>query len=104
MEEDLSWGLTDGWWRFTDIELRANYPVLQVNQWILLFESGGYINNAHTTDSCAMAGQSVLVAFKTHDPIEMQYHADRCAIAINSSQCITGGVGGLGLVMACLLV
>ena len=104
MDEDLSWGLTDGWWRFADIKLRANHPLLQVNQWTLLFEGGSYTGNAHATNNCAMAGQSVLVAFKTHDPIKMQYHADRCAIAINSSQYTTGGVGGLGLVMACLLV
>lgn len=55
LDEDLSFGLSDGWWRFTDIELRGGYPLLQVNQWTLLFAAGGYRSSDHTTDSFMIA-------------------------------------------------
>lgn len=30
---DLTFGLTDGWWRFTDTDLRADYALLSVDDW-----------------------------------------------------------------------
>jgi malonyl CoA-acyl carrier protein transacylase len=30
---DLIFGLTDGWWRFTDLQLRPNHPLLTTNSW-----------------------------------------------------------------------
>ncbi len=30
---DLTFGLTDGWWRFTDTNLRPSYPLLTQQQW-----------------------------------------------------------------------
>jgi acyl transferase domain-containing protein/acyl carrier protein len=30
---DLTFGLTDGWWRFTDRELRPDYPLLTFTRW-----------------------------------------------------------------------
>mgnify|MGYP001792724329 CR=1 FL=1 len=38
---DLIFGLTEGWWKFTDRDLRPNYPLLSAVQWqTLLAESG----------------------------------------------------------------
>jgi len=38
---DLSFGLTEGWWRFVDQDLRPSYPLLSASQWQeLLLESG----------------------------------------------------------------
>jgi NADPH:quinone reductase-like Zn-dependent oxidoreductase/SAM-dependent methyltransferase/acyl carrier protein len=38
---DLVFGLTEGWWRFTDFDLRTSYPLLTREQWLnLLAESG----------------------------------------------------------------
>ena len=38
---DVIFGLTEGWWRFTDQDVRADYPLLSVSQWRhLLHESG----------------------------------------------------------------
>jgi acyl transferase domain-containing protein/NADPH:quinone reductase-like Zn-dependent oxidoreductase/SAM-dependent methyltransferase len=39
---DLTFGLTEGWWRFTDRDVRANYPLLSREQWRTLFASIGY--------------------------------------------------------------
>ncbi|MHC5598559.1 MAG: type I polyketide synthase [Nostoc sp.] len=37
---DLIFGLTDGWWRFTDLDLRPNHPLLTTNSWQkLLYDS-----------------------------------------------------------------
>ena len=38
---DVTFGLTDGWWHFTDHDLRADYPLLSPAQWrALLAELG----------------------------------------------------------------
>ncbi|MBF2050487.1 MAG: SDR family NAD(P)-dependent oxidoreductase [Elainella sp. C42_A2020_010] len=39
---DLTFGLTDGWWRFTDNELRPDYPLISVAQWRSLLQSCGF--------------------------------------------------------------
>jgi hypothetical protein len=39
---DLTVGLTEGWWAFTDTELRPDYPTLTRAQWFDVFASSGY--------------------------------------------------------------
>ena len=39
---DLTFGLTDGWWRFTDSDLRKEYPLLSRAEWIALLQSAGF--------------------------------------------------------------
>jgi acyl transferase domain-containing protein/NADPH:quinone reductase-like Zn-dependent oxidoreductase/SAM-dependent methyltransferase/acyl carrier protein len=39
---DLTFGLTDGWWKFTDTELRPDYPLLDVSNWLRLLEEQGF--------------------------------------------------------------
>ena len=39
---DLTFGLTDGWWRFTDTDLRPEYPLLSRNAWRALLQSEGF--------------------------------------------------------------
>ena len=39
---DLTFGLTEGWWRFTDTDLRADYPLLRREDWHELFASLGF--------------------------------------------------------------
>jgi acyl transferase domain-containing protein/acyl carrier protein len=36
---DLTFGLTEGWWRFTDTSLRPNYPLISSGRWIDLLQS-----------------------------------------------------------------
>jgi acyl transferase domain-containing protein len=33
---DLTFGMTDGWWRFTDRELRPRYPLIDTASWVTL--------------------------------------------------------------------
>ena len=39
---DVTFGLTDGWWRFTDHGLRADHPLLGTQAWIDLLEFSGF--------------------------------------------------------------
>ena len=39
---NLVFGLLDGWWRFTDTEVRADDPLLDAAPWRSLFEDTGY--------------------------------------------------------------
>jgi len=39
---DLTFGMTEGWWRFTDRELRPSYPLISQSQWQTLLEGMGF--------------------------------------------------------------
>ena len=39
---DLIFGLLDGWWRFADLELRSEHPLLKVEQWRSLLQENGF--------------------------------------------------------------
>ncbi|MEI2579700.1 SDR family NAD(P)-dependent oxidoreductase [Scytonema sp. PRP1] len=39
---DLFAGLTEGWWRFADLDLRPKHPLLSVSQWLKLFQEVGF--------------------------------------------------------------
>jgi len=39
---DLSFGLTEGWWRFTDSDLRRDYPLLERPAWLRLLAELGF--------------------------------------------------------------
>ena len=39
---DLSFGLTDGWWRFADAALRPDYPLIGRTAWQTLLEQQGF--------------------------------------------------------------
>ncbi|MEO2048092.1 MAG: SDR family NAD(P)-dependent oxidoreductase [Pirellulales bacterium] len=39
---DLTFGLTTGWWRFTDTQLRPDYPLIGPDQWLELLQQCGY--------------------------------------------------------------
>ncbi|GFE67449.1 type I polyketide synthase [Chroococcus sp. FPU101] len=43
---DLIFGLTDGWWRFTDTQLRSSYPLISSHQWQELLKLNGFKETA----------------------------------------------------------
>ena len=43
---DLTFGLTNGWWRFTDTHLRPDYPLLSGDSWQRLVGRNGFRRNA----------------------------------------------------------
>jgi acyl transferase domain-containing protein/acyl-CoA synthetase (AMP-forming)/AMP-acid ligase II/acyl carrier protein len=48
---DLIFGLTDGWWRFTDAEVRSTYPLLAPEQWRSLLEDLGFTSSVSLPQS-----------------------------------------------------
>ena len=42
---DLTFGLTDGWWRFSDFDLRPEYPLLTPPQWQQLLQSEKFVTS-----------------------------------------------------------
>ncbi len=63
---DLTFGMTEGWWRFTDVALRGNYPLFAQTQWQALLESEGFTQFAATprdlSGGRALAQNAVLLA------------------------------------------
>lgn len=39
---DVTFGLTDGWWRFTDLDVREGSPLLSRESWLALLEKAGF--------------------------------------------------------------
>lgn len=56
---DLTFGLTEGWWRFTDTDLRASYPLVSRACWLTLLAELGFTGGAAIPDD---GQQALLVA------------------------------------------
>jgi len=64
---DLTVGYTEGWWRFTDTDLRPGYALLSAERWLALlaeagFESAVSLPGNDFVQRAVFANQSVLVA------------------------------------------
>ncbi|NJO77333.1 MAG: methyltransferase [Cyanobacteria bacterium RM1_2_2] len=60
---DLTFGLMEGWWRFDDLDLRPNYPLISVEQWRqVLQHSFKSIEVIQPTLSGAVIQQAVILA------------------------------------------
>jgi acyl transferase domain-containing protein/acyl-CoA synthetase (AMP-forming)/AMP-acid ligase II/predicted O-methyltransferase YrrM len=59
---DLTYGLLQGWWRFTDYDLRPHYPLVTAKQWHTLLEENGLKSvQAITPPDCDIR-QAVIMA------------------------------------------
>jgi 1-acyl-sn-glycerol-3-phosphate acyltransferase len=48
---DLIFGITEGWWHFTDFDLRPDYPVLAPQQWKNVLAEAGFEGAAAVSES-----------------------------------------------------
>jgi NADPH:quinone reductase-like Zn-dependent oxidoreductase/SAM-dependent methyltransferase len=48
---DITFGLTEGWWRFTDHALRSDYPLISGEQWQTTLASAGFDDVALLPDA-----------------------------------------------------
>ncbi|MBI3243488.1 MAG: SDR family NAD(P)-dependent oxidoreductase [Chloroflexi bacterium] len=64
---DVSFGLTDGWWRFVDADLRPSYPLLQRREWTQLLEDSGFSASAMipATEGGELSVQAIIMARAT---------------------------------------
>jgi acyl transferase domain-containing protein/acyl carrier protein len=60
---DAIFGLTDGWWRFTDRHVRADHPLLAAAAWEQVLRDAGFAQVVRVTDGghAGESGQTVLV-------------------------------------------
>ena len=65
---DLTFGLTEGWWRFTDTDVRPTYPLLSEEKWEYLLHETGFeeiaVISEDQQDSGNFSKQAVIVATK----------------------------------------
>ncbi|NEO55705.1 MAG: SDR family NAD(P)-dependent oxidoreductase [Okeania sp. SIO3B5] len=69
---DLVFGLLEGWWRFQDVDLRPNYPLLEASQWQQILKENNFpevvvlpeIEGNHQEEF----GQSVIIAQSSPTP------------------------------------
>ncbi|MCB9450592.1 MAG: SDR family NAD(P)-dependent oxidoreductase [Anaerolineaceae bacterium] len=62
---DLTFGLTEGWWRFADEAVRPDYPLLSQEGWLEVLAEAGFESAVAVPSSDApglLASQAVLVA------------------------------------------
>ncbi|MEM9161683.1 MAG: SDR family NAD(P)-dependent oxidoreductase [Cyanobacteria bacterium P01_F01_bin.4] len=63
---DLIFGLTPGWWKFTDSDLRKNHPLLSVSQWQTVLQATGFETATPLEPDPALSSpelpQSVMIA------------------------------------------
>lgn len=95
---DLTVGFTEGWWLFSDRDLRPDYPLLDQARWRNLLEElsfqrvaivPGRIPPADRVD--LLAQQSIIVA-----SLEPNQEADKAPVATGSRWLIFGDEAGLG--------
>ena len=55
---DLIFGLTAGWWQFSDRDLRPDYPLLSAAQWQALLEESGFTPVILQPDSSRRLGET----------------------------------------------
>jgi acyl transferase domain-containing protein/SAM-dependent methyltransferase/acyl carrier protein len=48
---DITFGLTTGWWKFTDAGLRPGYPLLSAQQWVALLEAHDFTGGVIAPDA-----------------------------------------------------
>ncbi|NES81718.1 MAG: SDR family NAD(P)-dependent oxidoreductase, partial [Moorea sp. SIO2B7] len=63
---DLVFGLLEGWWKFTDYELRPDYPLLSFDQWNRVLRETGFTEVVAIPEvqekTQGLSGQKVIVA------------------------------------------
>jgi len=67
---DITFGLTEGWWRFADTDRRASHPLLPLAGWTDALEEAGFeaVVGTPSDPAAEAAGQVVLVARRATRP------------------------------------
>jgi acyl transferase domain-containing protein len=58
---DLTFGLTDGWWRFTDRARRADYPLLTADGWRAALSAAGFESTSVVPAGADSSAANVLI-------------------------------------------
>ncbi|MEH1967623.1 beta-ketoacyl synthase N-terminal-like domain-containing protein [Nostoc sp.] len=89
---DLVFGLTPGWWKFSDYELRPFYPLLAVTDWLELLSDCGFQGAVHLAPDSQAIGDSfqqvVILAqsISSNNPVNHNHLPSPIAATINTKQ------------------
>jgi acyl transferase domain-containing protein/SAM-dependent methyltransferase/NADP-dependent 3-hydroxy acid dehydrogenase YdfG len=84
---DLTFGLTEGWWRFTDSALRTDYPLLARAAWPALLERHGFGAIAmHPPAGSGARAQQALIAARAMAPARRWHLAGGPAAIVQALQ------------------
>ena len=59
---DITFGLTDGWWRFTDQQLRNSYPLLTQSGWLKVLAEAGFTGEVAFPEAPALTQERIFLA------------------------------------------
>ncbi len=59
---DLTFGLTDGWWAFTDTKRRPSYPLMSRGSWRTLLQDVGFAETDTAPTSADISNQAIVLA------------------------------------------
>ncbi len=96
---DLVFGLTEGWWKFADLDLRPSYPLLSRHQWLTLLEESGFseaVTIPENQEKLDLYQQAVILA---RGP-RVRQEQEESPLKEKGTYFITGGAGSLGLIIA----
>jgi len=93
---DMTFGLTDGWWRSADRDLRPGHPFISAETWKKLLDDAGMSfsrNVSYVGDDGELSDQTLIVAQRDEEKLPREYgqsgikpdkewivHADDCGI------------------------
>jgi acyl transferase domain-containing protein len=83
---DLTFGLTEGWWKFTDEDVRPDYPLLSPERWSRFLASAGFTGAALVPGSPMGAADPLQTVVVARRPLAPSRHD--CVIVADR-----GGVG-----------
>ncbi|MBL8163039.1 MAG: polyketide synthase dehydratase domain-containing protein, partial [Anaerolineae bacterium] len=69
---DLTFGMTEGWWRFSDADLRPDYPLLSAQGWLDALRMAGFADAQSIPGANAqgvLAGQAIIAAREPLAPV-----------------------------------
>ncbi len=101
---DLTFGLTEGWWRFTDNDLRPAYPLVSRDCWGMLLGNLGFVDvcmlPATATFLNGAAQQALMLARKPATPRTITVVGDGSGLAAALASLLRSAGHGVGLVAA----
>ena len=97
---DITFGLTEGWWKFEDTDLRPVHPLLTSDRWLTVLRGAGFDDVAHATTANAgsgpLAAQALLLA---RAPLQAEAAGSRAATNPGRWLIVADG-GGVGTALA----
>ncbi|KAL7577803.1 hypothetical protein ACA910_010558 [Epithemia clementina (nom. ined.)] len=85
---DVIFGMTEGWWRFEDRDLRHNHPTLGAAQWLKILKEEGFVDPKGFSDVLdeQQVGQHIILArTPARDQLPLSFSSARCCIWLDNT-------------------